>query len=88
LLAYNDVAATSNKLSVRIAGVSDRDRASSSFLQPAQPFSELLQHAMEDRPDPGANHQQCAKSPLRRAFEMGDPEFVCVGGQEDGWSCM
>jgi hypothetical protein len=52
--------------------ISDRHLASFSLWPLIQPFSGLLRHAMEGRSVRAATRLQCAKSPLRRAFEMAD----------------
>jgi hypothetical protein len=52
--------------------LNDQNPVSFLFWPPVQPFSGLPQLATEDRSDRAASRLRCAKSPLKRAFEMGD----------------
>jgi hypothetical protein len=79
---FFDFTAVGQSLAKVWVTLSDPNLAFFSFWPPAQPFYELLQRATEDRLGPGATHLQCARTPPRRAFEMGDPEFVSAGDHE------
>ena len=88
---FRATASVLNSTNMRAAytpGLNGRNLASFSFWPLVQPFSELLQHAMEGRSDRAASRLHCAKSPLRRAFEMADLAAFLWGGHGVGSSYL
>ena len=74
-----DVPVTSGRDASALIG---QNRVSFLFWQPVRPFSGSLRHETADQSGRVSSRLQCAKNPLRRAFEMADLAAFLLGGHE------